>query len=293
MDANLYARIQEWIAISENDLKSSRILYLANQHHTSYFLFQQSVEKAVKALALFAGFTDKELKEKIGHNPLKVFAKNIGDSKREISELIENLEKFPGLKNHKLMKPFDFNEYHRFLDGAIIALNDLKNEDFVFLGIEDIDSLLDSVEEAEYAEVELPQFDSQEFAERLSDLADFFTQAPSKPGEMTAPEFASLISTHEGRRQMYQIIRYGIKKNLTAAYFGAAFVACAFFTVQHSTKTRYIDGDTSPLKIYTKRLPLVRKQGEIMDTFERAVRTFKRFLGAEFALSNASKKQPL
>jgi len=81
----------QWLAISKEDLQAAKILYLANQYRNSYYFFQQAVEKANKALALFVGFTEEELRKEIGHNQLKIFRKQITNQETGVRELVDIL----------------------------------------------------------------------------------------------------------------------------------------------------------------------------------------------------------
>lgn len=50
-----------WLDIAKEDLQAAKILYLAKQHRNSYYFFQQSVEKANKAFAIYLGFKEERL----------------------------------------------------------------------------------------------------------------------------------------------------------------------------------------------------------------------------------------
>lgn len=53
--------ISDLLKLSETDLKSSRILYYSGQYPQSVFLFQQSTEKANKAIGLMVDFLKPNL----------------------------------------------------------------------------------------------------------------------------------------------------------------------------------------------------------------------------------------
>ena len=62
-----------------------------------------------------------------------------------------------------------------------------------------------------------------------------------------------------------------LQSMLDLAYIKLAISACSILTVQHSTLTRYPENGKDPTKIYTLRLPLVKKQPLFMDLLEDAI----------------------
>jgi len=55
------------------------------------------------------------------------------------------------------------------------------------------------------------------------------------------------------------------------AFINLTLYFCAIITVQHSSLTRYPDDNVNPDMVYTKRLPLVKKQNEFMDLLDKAL----------------------
>lgn len=276
----LNIRINQWIELSQSDLLSSRILHLAGQHRNSYFLFQQSVEKANKALALSIGFTEDELARKVGHDQMKIYKKNIEKKRLEIEDLILTLEQIPSAQNHDLLKPFNFKEYHASLISSLNDIQNLRQKDLVNISADEINYLLDGVFDNDLEEMALPNRSSSEFRNLLSNVADFIKQFAIQPGQVTNEEFESLIKSEENVLIFHKFLKHQINLMSRMAFVEYIFLTCAFLTIQHSSLTRYFDGEKNPMKIYTKKLSLVRKQQEIMDFFEEGLMEFKRVLNS-------------
>ena len=64
-------KINLWIQVAQNDLEDAKVLYSSKRYRNSFYLFPQSVEKANKALGLFYGKTEKDLKG-YSHNQMKI-----------------------------------------------------------------------------------------------------------------------------------------------------------------------------------------------------------------------------
>jgi len=278
---DLQIRISQWIELSLSDLLSSRILFLAGQHRNSYFLLQQSVEKANKAFALYIGFTEEEFAKDIRHDQMKIFKKEIKKKEVEIQELLSMLERFPNAKNSALLKPFNFHEYHKSLLSSIGTIDNLRNVDLVSISASEINYLIDGIYEIEDDEIQLPKFNDPTIKELFKNVSDLLGQIEIKPGETTKGEWDFVINDEQNIRLLTKIYTEELKIVNRVAFIEYAFIICAFFTIQHSSLTRYFVGDKNPLKIYTKKLPLVKKQQEIMDVFERAVLEFKKMLNSK------------
>ena len=83
----MYSTIKVWIDLSKSDLNSSKILHENGHYRNSYFLFQQTTEKANKAFALISEIlTETELKT-IQHDQTKIYRKAIVKQEKNILEV--------------------------------------------------------------------------------------------------------------------------------------------------------------------------------------------------------------
>jgi hypothetical protein len=66
-------KIKEWIEFAKDDLSACGILYGAEKYGLSLYHLQQTVEKLVKANAIFLGLKEERELYKFGHNPAEFF----------------------------------------------------------------------------------------------------------------------------------------------------------------------------------------------------------------------------
>ena len=66
-------KIKEWIEFAKDDLSACGILYEAEKYGLSLYHLQQTVEKLVKANAIFLGLKEERELYKFGHNPAEFF----------------------------------------------------------------------------------------------------------------------------------------------------------------------------------------------------------------------------
>jgi len=100
------------LEIAKKDLKASKCLYDNGLYPQAVFYLQQSVEKATKTFGILSDFIDEnELKDFVGHNPLKIHKKVFEEQKR----IAENLNRIIGdisdTDKRKMKRIFDFEKY--------------------------------------------------------------------------------------------------------------------------------------------------------------------------------------
>lgn len=273
----LKAQVLQWLEIVKDDLTTSKILYLANRYRNSYYFFQQAVEKANKALALYAGFTEKELKE-ISHNQFKIFRKQINEQANGVEQLVTALEQFPLLSDQTIFKQFDFKEHHKSLMESVSFIDSLKNIDLIHIPIGDIDHLLNLIDETASVDLDLPAHTDPVYRQMLFELSDLMGKIEIKEGETTKAEFDALINDESNNAVLIKLIRYEQRIMKLLVSVEVTFGIMAYFTTRHNDTTRYVKDGISPMKIYTKKLPLVLRQEELMQYFEVALTDFYKII---------------
>ncbi len=279
-DTPLQIRVHDWLDIALSDLNSARIIYYAGQHANSLLLFQQAVEKANKAFALYTGFDEKNLKAKIGHNTIKIHRKLISDKKSEIEKLILDLEKHPAIKHSTLFNSLDFSEHYKNLQFTVEELEHMEPNDLSNFSRAEICDLLDTLDEVEDAGDEISAiYNYPDFKIALNEISDFLGEPKVKTelGGLTKTKFDEFINDENNTQKFYKFIRSHTRLLWRLEYIYTTFILTALLTVAHATKTRYSE-PINPLKVYTKKLPLVQMQTEIMDTFEFAIVEFKKII---------------
>lgn len=226
------AEIKMWINLSLSDLKSSKLLHEQQQYRTSYFLFQQASEKANKAFALKFGLIKVEKLRGIGHDQLKI----------DRSYLTKQLEDIKiNLKEKKENSSKLLDKYKK-ISNHLTSILKLNNEDLVNISTIDLNFL--------YNELNIL----------------------TTPFIKKYPEFKELYKRGSGGTlEGLTFIKHVIKWTQDLHFIKLTFQACAILTLQHVTLTRYPQNAQNPIKIYTKKLPLVRKQLLFMNLLEKAI----------------------
>lgn len=80
--------IEVFLNLTKDDLKSSKLLYKENQYRTSYFFFQQAVEKANKAYGLHSGLIGENDLQKISHDQFKIHKKDLINQEEEYKKFL-------------------------------------------------------------------------------------------------------------------------------------------------------------------------------------------------------------
>jgi HEPN domain-containing protein len=225
-----------WIKLALSDLKASRLLYEQKQFRTSYFLFQQSTEKANKAFALKFGLAEEEDLKGMGHNQFKLERRFAARKIEELNRVfIEPQEITPELEKK-----------HKDLKEGLSALDSLRNQNLVNLSSTEINSLYEGI-----TRLKIP------FKKRVPPVKKILQDSGDlKPGYLLALGL--------------------IQWRLDVSFIRLSISACSILTEQHSTLTRYPEQGKDPTKIYTLRLPIVKKQPLFMNLLEEVIDKMKK-----------------
>lgn len=130
-----------WIELAIDDLESSRFLYDGNKFRNSYFLYQQSVEKANKAFGLKSGLLTVEDLEKDKHDQFKMYRRYAVRQRERFSKLITR-----GKNSEKNIKNINaFSEIISFIDS-------LRNLDLFKLDEEDLTRLPEVFDQMKFSD---------------------------------------------------------------------------------------------------------------------------------------------
>jgi HEPN domain-containing protein len=224
--------ISIWIKLALSDLKSSRILYSQKQYGTSYFLFQQATEKANKAHALKFKFIKEEDLEDIRHDQFKI-------DRRYNVKKIEELRKLILLNNG--VSPKLYAKINS-LTKSISHIDRLRNMDLINISNRNLNYL--------YKEINIMEI----------------------PFDIQFPEIKEIFKTRN--KELKKGYSYGLSLLLYMQDFSFIYFSikvCALLTIKYSSLTRYPENGLNPLKIYTSKLPLIKKQFLFMNLLEQAI----------------------
>ena len=225
-----------WIKLALSDLKASRLLYEQKQFRSSYFLFQQSTEKANKAFALKFGLAKEDDLKGLGHNQFKLERRFAARKIEELNRLlIESQDVAPELEKK-----------HKDLKEGLSALDSLRNQNLVNLSSTEINSLYEWV-----TQLRIP------FKKRVPPVKKILQDSGDlKPGYLLALGL--------------------IQWKLDISFIRLSISACSILTEQHITLTRYPQQGKDPTKIYRSRLPIVKKQPLFMNLLEEVIGKMKK-----------------
>jgi HEPN domain-containing protein len=264
--------VKIWIDLSRSDLKSSKLLYDNGHYRTSYFFFQQAAEKANKAFAHFSGvLSDKEIRD-TQHDQLKIYRKTMVKQEGEIKTLINALKPYPKVANHIVLQQAYFADYQQTLLQGFNVIDSLRNFDLVNIPTKDLTILLEQLNKVENTKLNFPRDFEVVLKKQMFGVAEWIGQFETQEAIDAKIEFCKYMDSVDNEKEFNNLI----VKQMLPLLFDLTFVNltllfCAIITVQHSTLTRYPDDGINPDTIYTKRLPLVKKQIEFMNLLDKAL----------------------
>lgn len=258
---------REWIAIAKNDLKAAKILYESGEFRMSYYCFQQSSEKASKAMALRIGLVKpEELKKEIGHDATKVYEKIV-------EQLYEGLAAVPDLLNrfnateHLLAEELKKGEWQNKTKDFLENLKKLRKKQLTHITTKELNQYLDIIYDLE-EEVTALLWQPPE------DMLDIIDQLQPWLQQLHLNIFESL--NHMSREKKIKLVRQLIKLIGEMLFVGVSLYCCAVMTMNHNHTTRYPLKNMTPLKLYSGRFPAVRKQREFMLLLEESMSTLEK-----------------
>lgn len=269
--------VKIWTDISLSDLNSSRLLYENRHYRTSYFLFQQASEKMNKALALLGGeFTEKELRN-FSHDQLRIYKETSLKQDIKINRLLSLFEQHPKISNHKIVEEKKFIGLHNSLKDGVNFITGLKEYDLVNISTKDLNLILKQLTRLKNIQLEIPIDFESAFKTTMLDVADWIGQFGTEKAISDKANLEKLISDEKQSNQLYDLMINSIFPLLIDLVFvNMTLYMCAMITIQHSSLTRYSEENINPDLIYTKRLPIVKKQKEFMDLLNEVILIIKR-----------------
>jgi HEPN domain-containing protein len=236
------------LKLSEEELTTAKDQYKKGIYHKSLFLFQQSVEKAYKALALDTRQIELTDLKKIGHDYVKLL-------KKSLSGLPENT------RGKLLTDNLDLLKIEEPVDGTEIynGLMQMSRADFFNLPEEMIEYFLQLIAANK----------------KMISKSDFsyLVDIVNSSNKLTAEELEAFNIDHEKG--------YSPEELKTMALFQSHGVTLQFIglmTSPHSEQTRYPLQENNykcPTEIYTIELPLIKHQEKLMKMAGEAIKFIK------------------
>jgi len=272
----------ELLNIAESDLEASRVLYENQLYPQAIFYFQQSVEKANKSLALVSKqVTEKELYRTIGHEAIKIHERAIKRQKDKYEQFNEHLKLFPELKEIGFLENFNNKREIRQFDFLLSYINEIKldKNKVIHISSWDIRRLLKEMERGKNdIEKEMQSLSKFKMNDKtLKEMNHNFIELYNVALKYN-PVYAEELKNDFEKLESINIEKY-IKNYFGLTYLGMSLSISLYYlaiiTLPHVSITRYPENDKTPLKIYTPRLPIVKKLPELSNVHNNALNEFK------------------
>lgn len=262
-------KVKAFLLISEQDLECAEILYNYEKYPNSVWMIFQSIEKITKCLALMMGaMKSGELKDGIGHNPLKTYIKNISDNLQKAKILEDAIKRIPELKELPFIRELDlkdFKEKGQAIKTTVslamtkerIFSDDINELDSV---INEMDRLIGRIKNLDMGNLNEIQFKQHKEAwEKNINAYIKLSEKQGKPMGEAEKEQARSISD-----ETFKGIIDNTRKNLVLQ--GATQALNAMLNVlisPHFNFLRYPDLK-NPLEYYTKQNPIIMRLNKLM-----------------------------
>ena len=272
----------ELLNIAKSDLKASRVLYENQLYPQAIFYFQQSVEKANKSLALVTKqVNEKELHRNIGHKAIKIHEKAIKRQKEKYEQFNEHLKLIPELREIGFLENFDNKREIRQFDFFLSYIDEIKHDKnkLIYLSSWDIRRLLKEMEQSKnYLEKERRSLSKFEMNDRtlkkmnrnFFELYNIALNYNPVYAEELKNDFEKLDS-----KNIEKFVKNYFDLNYRGMSLSISMYYLAIITLPHVSITRYPENDLTPLKIYTLKLPIVKKLPELIAVHNNALSEFK------------------
>lgn len=274
----------ELLKIAGMDLQASRLLYDDELYPQSVFYFQQSVEKANKSFALISNqATEKELPGNIGHKAIKIYENALIQQKHKYERFNETLNSFPEIKTINLLKNFNIKEELSQFDQLLSDIGRITKEknELHFISSWEIHKILRETyhinknlkkEKRKVSKIKITEEEWNKIKNNILELYDSLSKY-------------NPIKVEEEKKNLEKIdlkqLETSIKNYLLLIYSSISIATSLYnlsiVTLPHSVITRYPKNDFTPVAIYTKKFPIVKKLPELSKVQNNALDELKIF----------------
>lgn len=262
-------RLLIWIEIAKSDLKSAQLLYKNGHYRNSYYFFQQASEKALKAFSLKHQFISEKEFQNIKHDIFKLFKAFLSNEEQKlissaegISANSDHLKKIAELVKNKNQ----FTEAKKIFDLS-------TNEEIINISLEDLNSMLREFKDSLFYNLNLPKIYGKKAKEKISTFLSWLEELKDKRSLNLKQIIESIMKDEETFRDLYEGVAKYLDASIGTLSAGYAILYCTLVTAKHNNLTRYPHQEWNPLNIYSRNLPIIKKQPEFMRILGRALKS--------------------
>ncbi|MEM2916380.1 MAG: HEPN domain-containing protein [Candidatus Woesearchaeota archaeon] len=288
--------IEEWVGISENDLKNARLCYDNKLYPQAVFALQQSVEKLVKPLALLWKLISEDELITIGHSPVRVFQRVFRNVQGTFEKYVEIAKIFPNIKQISLMSEKEIKKTQKEIEKTIKELDELQTTKFYSFDEHKIAFALTEIErvhkESQAARDELKSMKLEQ--KHLEEFTNAMRTAFESPiiSQKSNNDFNQTLSNIKKMpTELYtRIIQISIDYQLIANQVYLALYYLSLFTMHHASAARYPLKDSEQIsKRYDESVPLIKYLPQLMTVQENAINTTKEIIEIDKKLKENAK----
>lgn len=274
---------KELLDIAEKDLEASRLLYKNKLYSQAVFYFAQSVEKGNKSLAtLINNHSEKYLSDKIGHEAIIIHQKNSRKTQEKFNTILKQAEKHPLYKELPFYDKEEIKNIARQSDINIQAIDAIKeqSDDLIFIKATVINQWLKKLkaEKNEIAE-EMKTFleldiNKDEWLQNISEIVELLDKN-------NVPKEAIFKFKEETENMDFNVTWDAIKYYYLIHYKDALLTIPLYYfsiiTLPLANIARYPENEKSPLEIFSRKLPLVRKLPNLIEIHSETLSDLREF----------------
>lgn len=262
-------KVKSLLSISQEDLESSEVLLNHKKYSNSVWNLLQSIEKTTKAVVLMAELVKfKELKKKIGHNPLFMYNSNISDNLRKAESLEEAIKKVPDLKNIPAIRELDLEDFKQKAKSAKEVIEEItKNKKIFSDNPEELDGL---IKEMNRGITEIKRFDMQKVTEKAyKEYKEAWTKSIKAYIELSEKQGKHIDDTEKEQAlsisdETFRLIADNTRKNMVLQGVTQTLNTLLNMIISpHFKFLRYPD-EKNPLEYYTEKNPLINRLNDLI-----------------------------
>jgi HEPN domain-containing protein len=269
-------KVKDWIDLSLDDIQSAKILYRQKKYRASVLFFQQSSEKANKAMAFFHGeLTDGDIR-KVSHDQLGIYQKTISKFEKKINQLSKQVDLFPKNEILEYFSARTLGQQAAALDSDTKVIDKLRGSDLQNISLRNINAIVKSLHNLKNVQIQVPKNLERDFNAHLLIIVNWLARFENEDAKKAADEFLTFLNDKRNVRQFYNaIIKNVIPKMIDFGIIIMTLFYCALLTHKHFSISRYPDSQINPMSYYKINLPLVKRQLILMEFLENALVKFR------------------
>ena len=260
------------LEMAQKDLEASKVLFENKLYSQAVFHLQQSVEKAVKSLAIHDHKITEDQLKRLGHDPIKVYIEIIEYWKRFGLALRDSRlgEVLPEFKTFFIVR--DLPKRIGQLDEILESLRtNSKVYKSVLISEGRIEQFISAIDGARrLLEKKKKRLDiNKEWVMREKQiqrvLGVFDKIVPERQEEIRRLKAKIMRISDKKFHEMKKSYGSYLHGLLDLAFCDASLFYLSLILLPHATYSRYPEKHISPSEIYTANLPLIKKFDQIAD----------------------------